>query len=164
MKYILQSLFCINLCISIGCIINNGFWINYNDMYIKTSQFGFYLCVTCISILFNILLIILKYNYHKSEQILNNLICLFSFLLVILWTAASITITLLVTFVQIHEFSQTFIHIIANSVLGFINVCIWFVIFCITIVQFINVYKKEPALEAQASDEISRHNSKNVRL
>ena len=35
-----------NILISIGSIVSSGsVWINYNDSYITTSQFGFYLCV-----------------------------------------------------------------------------------------------------------------------
>ena len=46
MKYILSPLFMFNILISIGSIVSSGsVWINYNDSYITTSQFGFYLCV-----------------------------------------------------------------------------------------------------------------------
>ena len=50
-----------NILISIGSIVSSGsVWINYNDSYITTSQFGFYLCVVFVSALMSILYIILR--------------------------------------------------------------------------------------------------------
>jgi hypothetical protein len=159
MKYILSSLFGINIFISLICIISNGIWIHYNDIYITTSQFGFYLSVSFISLLLSILYLTLRYNCNKNEIILNNVAFLLSFFMTILWMAASICITLLTKdcLQKGYECRGT----IVNISFGFINLFIWVSILWITLYRFLNITKRYPALEAQASDEISRERRHN---
>ena len=159
MKYILSSLFIINTIISLICIISNSIWIHYNDIYITTSQFGFYLCVSFISTLLSILYLTLRYNCNKDEILLNNITVLFAFFMTILWMAASICITLLTKdcLQKGYECRGTVI----NISFGFIDLFIWIGILWITFHRLLHIMKRYPALEAQASDEISRERRHN---
>lgn len=159
MKYILSSLFIINTIISLICIISNSIWIHYNDIYITTSQFGFYLCVSFISTLLSILYLTLRYNSNKEEILLNNITVLFAFFMTILWMAASICITLLTKdcLQKGYECRGTVI----NISFGFIDLFIWFGILWIAFNRFLIITKRYPALEAQASDEIARQTNRN---
>lgn len=160
MKYILSSLFAINIVISISSISSSIVLINNNDSYITSSQFGLYLCVAFISFLLSSLYLTLRYNCNKSEQILNNIACLASFFVTVLWTAASICITLL-TYncfnIKIKSDQNICTSAMFNITFGFIEVCLWLSILWITMKRLIDSYNNYPALEAQASDEISRH-------
>ncbi len=154
MKYILSSLFGFNTIISLICIISNSIWIHYNENYIVTSQFGFYLCVSFVSALLSFLYLTLRYNCNKNEIVLNNVACLLAFLMTILWMTASICITLLTKdcLQKGYECRGTVI----NISFGFIDLFVWIGILWITLYRFLNITKRYPALEAQASDEISR--------
>ncbi len=150
-----------------GSIVSSSIWINYNDSYITTSQFGFYLCVAFVSVLMSILYITLRYSCSKGEKILNNLTCIISFFLTILWMIASICITLLTkdclkiraseeVYVNNTNFKGICSGTVVNIVFGFISLCIWFSILLITMKRLLESNKRLPALEAQASNEISR--------
>lgn len=160
MKYILSPLFMFNILISIGSIVSSGsVWINYNDSYITTSQFGFYLCVVFVSALMSILYIILRVFCNKDKNILNNLACVISFFLTILCMIASICITLLTNdCLNIRGNKDECRGAVANIVFGFISLCIWFSILWITMKRLLERSKRLPALEAQACDEIARTN------
>lgn len=160
MKYILSSIFGVNIFIAIGSISSSIIWINKNDSYITSSQFGLYLCVAFISLLLSSLYLTLRYNCHKSEEILNNVACLVSFFVTILWTAASICITLLTNncfSIKVKEDQNICTGSIFNIIFGFIEVGLWLSILWITMKRLIDRYNNYPALEAQASDEISRN-------
>jgi hypothetical protein len=160
MNYILSSIFGINIIISIGSIISSIIWITYNNSYIITSQFGLYLCVAFISLLVSCLYIILRYNYHKSEILLNNIACIVSFVVAILWLMASICITLLTNDcfkIRFNDNKNVCIGAIVNILTGFIELCLWIAILWITVKRLLDRYKRIPALEAQASYEISRN-------
>jgi hypothetical protein len=160
MRFVLSSIFGLNIFISIGSIISSIIWISYNDAYIITSQFGLYICVAFISLLLSLLYLILRYNCHKSEQVLNNMACLVSFFLTILWMVASICITLLTSNcfkIRLQNDKNICTGAIFNIVSGFIELCLWISILWITIKRLLERYKREPALEAQASNEISRN-------
>ena len=159
MKYRLTSLFITNTIISLVCIISNSIWIHYNDTYITTSQFGFYLCVSFISSLLSILYLTLRYNFNKNENVLNSIAGILSFFMTILWMAASICITLLTKdcLQKGYECRGTII----NISFGFFDLFVWIGILWITFNRFLNITKRYPALEAQASDEISRARSHN---
>lgn len=160
MKYILSSIFSVNIFISIGSIISSIIWISYNDIYITTSQFGLYLCVAFISLLLSSLYLILRYNCNRSEEILNNIACLASFFVTILWMVASICITLLTSncfSTRIKSDQNICGGAIFNILSGFIELCLWISILWITIKRLLERYKRIPALEAQASHEISRN-------
>lgn len=160
MKYILSSIFGVNIFISFGSIVSSIIWISYNDSYITTSQFGLYLCVAFISLLLSCLYLTLRYNCNKSEQILNNLICLASFFVTILWMVASICMTLLANNcfnTRVQNNQQVCSGAIFNILSGFIELCLWVSILWITLFRLLEKYKREPALEAQASEEIARN-------
>lgn len=167
MKYILSSLFWVNIVVSIGSIISSSIWINYNDSYITTSQFGFYLCIVFVSALMSILYITLRYSCNKCESILNDLACIISFFLTILCMTASVCITLLTkdclnirenkeVATQTTNYKGICNGAIVNVVFGFISLCIWFSILWITMKRLLERSKRLPALEAQASNAIAR--------
>lgn len=159
MKYILSSLFVVNIVVSIGSIISSSIWINYNDSYITTTQFGFYLCVAFVSALMSVLYITLRYSCNKCESILNDLACIISFFLTVLCMTASICITLLTKDclnIRASKDKGICSGAVVNIVFGFISLGIWFSILWITMKRLLERSKRLPALEAQASDAISR--------
>lgn len=155
MKYILSSLFLINTLLSLTCIISSIIWLHYNENYINTSQFGFYFCVTCISILLSALYLTLRYNCNNKINILNYGVLFLSIVMVILWLAASICMSLLTRECLLIKTNSCTVSII-NISLGFIELIIWYSILWISCKRSLDIYTRYPALEAQASDEISR--------
>lgn len=155
MKYILSTLFIINTLISLVCIISSIIWIQYNENYIDTSQFGFYLCVTFISIFLSILYLTLRYNCNKNIVILNNVASCLSIGMTILWLAACVCMTLLTRECLLSKTNNCTTSII-NISFGFLELLIWLSILWITCKRSLDIYTRYPALEAQASDEISR--------
>ena len=109
----------------------------------------------------------LRYSCNKGENILNNLACIISFFLTILCMTASICITLLTkdclniraskeVDIKTTNFKGICSGAVVNIVFGFISLCIWFSILWITMKRLLERNKRLPALEAQASDAISR--------
>lgn len=161
MKYILSSLFGINILLSVSASISGTIWVHNNGNYITTSQFAFYLCVSFISTIVGIIYLCIKhtdtFTIFNYSEVINNIACLCSFIITLLWVAASICIALLTKDCLNIKFNEKDIcsGATANIVLGISLLFVWLSILWISLKRLLRLYRRTPALEAQASHEIS---------
>ena len=163
MKYIISSLFASSIFLSISAGVSGIVWIYYNGNYIKTSQFAFYLTICFISTFVSCIYLFLKHSKQfaisRYSESINNVACVFSFIITLLWVAASICISLLTKdCLDIKTLNAGICSgATVNIVLSFLSLFIWFSILWISIKRLLDAYKRIPALEAQASHEISNN-------
>ena len=157
MKYIISSLFIASILLSLSAGISGIIWIYYNGSYIKTSQFAFYLSICFISTFVSSIYLFIKHSNQFSisryTESINNVACIFSFIITLLWVSASICISLLTK--DCLNIRTSNIDICSgatiNIILSFISLFIWFSILWISIKRLLEAYRRVPALEAQAS-------------
>lgn len=157
MKYLVSSLFTSSIVLSLSSGISGIVWIHYNGVYIKTSQFAFYLSICFISAFVSCIYLFVKHSnkfaISRYSESINNIACLCSFVITLLWVAASICISLLtkdclnIKTLNVDVCSGATI----NIVLSFVSLFIWFAILWISIKRLLDAYKRIPALEAQAA-------------
>jgi hypothetical protein len=169
-KYILSLLLSVNIIISLISIIYNV-WNYYKESesmnctrnmlcteeVLYSSQNLMYLYIPVVSTLISILYLTLRYNFNINKHILNNVICIISFILTILW---------IVIFIYIILYTKECLNLnvsvykceggIINIVIGLISLCIWFSILYITSKRLLKPNERYPAVEAQASNEMFR--------
>lgn len=161
MKYLLSGLFLLNTIICSIIIISSILIIHHNIIYSSNNATILYLCIGFISFTLDVFYLSIKhipsFELHFNKNIINSFTCFFSFILAIIWLVSSIYMSI-ISKECINNFgSQICIHYIVNTICGFILMLIWILFICITLKRLSNLYKKSPALEAQASDEISRN-------
>lgn len=165
-KYMLSTLLTINIVISIICIIYNS-WNYYKDYYITMKYMGgillypieywLYVYMSFFSSLVSIIYLTLRYKLNINKQILNNVLCIISFILMISWLVIFICIILFTNYCN-NNYKDRCDGGIINIVIGLISLYIWVFILYITSKRILKSNERYPALEAQASIEISRNN------
>jgi hypothetical protein len=157
MKYLVSGLFTSSILLSLSAGISGIIWIYYNGTYIKTSQFAFYLSICFISTFVSSIYLFIKHSnkftISQYSESVNNIACLCSFIITLLWVAASICISLLTKdCLNIKTLNADVCSgATVNIVLSFVSLFIWFAILWISIKRLLDSYKWVPALEAQAS-------------
>lgn len=157
MKYIVSSLFAASILVSLSAGISGIVWIHYNGTYIKTSQFAFYLSICFMSTFVSSCYLFIKHSHKftisQYTESINNMACVFSFIITLLWVSASICISLLTK--DCLDIKTSDIDICSgatvNIILAFMSLIIWFAILWISIKRLLEAYRRVPALEAQAS-------------
>lgn len=157
MKYLLSSLFSINIVLSLAAGIFGSIWVN-ND--IETSQIAFYLSISFTSMFVGCVYLIIKNKCSVNRNIdtsryLNFIACLSSFIITILWIAVSICISLITKdCLNINTLNDICTGATVNIILSVLSLLVWFSILWISLYRLLNMYRRFPALEAQACDEI----------
>ena len=160
MKYLLSSLFLFNIVVSSVSIISSVLAIYNNVVYSTNNASIFYLCIGLLSFILDLFYLVIKHvpylELHFDKCIINNFTCLFAFILTIIWMVSSICVAIINKECIHYNGNETCINYTINTTCGFILMFVWFLTIWITLKRLSKLYKKYPALEAQACDESYR--------